>query len=127
MILYFVKQHGRLKTSLSRPKKLNKIISGFDTEITFSKRKNMKTKRICIFFNLRLYVKVACAVFLLGCFACLKESTFETRKNVFYFTSKAFLSVHFRSLHNQILTFQIFKCHDVIKCLSMKHETHSTE
>ena len=27
---------------------------------------------------------------LLVCFVCLKESTCETRKNVFYFTSKAF-------------------------------------
>ena len=26
---------------------------------------------------------------------------------------------------NQILTFQIFKCYDVIKCLNMKHETHT--
>ena len=33
----------------------------------------------------------------------------------------------FRSWDNQILTFQIFKCHDVIKCLSMKPETHITE
>ena len=30
----------------------------------------------------------------------------------------------FRSWDNQILTFQIFKCHNIIKCLSMKHETH---
>ena len=28
---------------------------------------------------------------------------------------------------NQVLTFQIFKCHDVIKCLSMKDETYFTE
>ena len=27
------------------------------------------------------------------------------------------------SWDNQILTFQIFKCHDVIKCLMPKHET----
>ena len=30
----------------------------------------------------------------------------------------------FRSWDNQI---QIFKCHDVVKCLSIKHETHFTE
>ena len=29
----------------------------------------------------------------------------------------------FRSWDNQILTFHIVKCYDVIKCLSMKHET----
>ena len=33
----------------------------------------------------------------------------------------------FRSRENQIFTFQVFKCHDVIKCVSMKHETHFTE
>ena len=34
-------------------------------------------------------LKVAPATFLLVCFVCLKESTCETRKNAFYFTSKA--------------------------------------
>ena len=33
----------------------------------------------------------------------------------------------FRSWDKQILNFQIFKCHDVIKYLSMKHETHFIE
>ena len=33
----------------------------------------------------------------------------------------------FRSRDNQILTFQVFKCHGVMKCLSMKHETYFTE
>ena len=36
-----------------------------------------------------LALKVVSATFLLVCFVCLKESTCETRKNVFYFTSKA--------------------------------------
>ena len=36
------------------------------------------------------YLKVASATFLLVCFLSLKESTFETSKNVFYFASKAF-------------------------------------
>ena len=34
-------------------------------------------------------LKVVSATFLLVCFLHLKESTSETRKNVFYFTSKA--------------------------------------
>ena len=34
-------------------------------------------------------LKVVSATFLLICFVCLIESTFETRKNVFHFTSKA--------------------------------------
>ena len=38
-----------------------------------------------------LYLKVVSATFLLDRFVCLKESTFETRKNTFYFTSKALL------------------------------------
>ena len=34
-------------------------------------------------------LKVVSTAFLLVCFLHLKESTFETRKNVVYFTSKA--------------------------------------
>ena len=33
--------------------------------------------------------KVVSATFLLVCFICLKENTCKTRKNAFYFTSKA--------------------------------------
>ena len=36
-----------------------------------------------------LYLKVKSAIFLTVCFVCLKESTFERRKNAFYFTLKA--------------------------------------
>ena len=36
-----------------------------------------------------LFLKVVSATFLLVCFLCLKDRTCETRKNVFYFTSKA--------------------------------------
>ena len=34
-------------------------------------------------------LRIVSATFLLVCFVCLKESTCETRKNVFFFTSKA--------------------------------------
>ena len=34
-------------------------------------------------------LKVVSVTLLLACFVCLKENTLETRKNVFYFTSKA--------------------------------------
>ena len=65
------------------------------------------------------YLKVVSATFLLVCFVSLKESTFEKRENVVY--SKAFFVL-------EILTFQIFKCHDLIKCLRMKGEiTKSTK
>ena len=36
-------------------------------------------------------LKVVSATYLLVCFVYLKESTFETGKNAFYFTSKALL------------------------------------
>ena len=36
-------------------------------------------------------LKVVSTTFLLVCFLRLKESTFETRKNVFYVTSKVLL------------------------------------
>ena len=67
-------------------------------------------------------LKVVSATFLLICFLCLKDSTCGTRKNVFISLAKLFLV-----LRNQILTFQIFKCHEVIKCPSIKHEIHFIE
>ena len=70
-------------------------------------------------------LKIVSAPFLLVYFVCLKESSCEIKKDVFYFTSKALFK--FRSWDNQSLIFQVFKCHDVIKCLSMKHETNFTE
>ena len=35
-------------------------------------------------------LKVVSATFLLVCFVCLEDSTCETRKHAFYFTSKYF-------------------------------------
>ena len=46
------------------------------------------------------YLKAVSTTFLLVCFLSLKESTCETRKNIFYFTSKPLLS-----RENQILEF----------------------
>ena len=37
------------------------------------------------------HLKVVSTTFLLVCFVCLKQSTWERKKNVFYFTSKALL------------------------------------
>ena len=68
-------------------------------------------------------LKVVSATLLLFYFLRLKERTHETRKNVFLFH----LESSFRSSDNQILTFQIFKWHDVIKYPSMKHKTRFTE
>ena len=57
------------------------------------------------------------AKFLLVCFVSLKESTCKTKENVFFISI-----ISYCSWDNQSLTFQIFKCHDFIKCLSMKHK-----
>ena len=49
-----------------------------------------KTEFLLGLIKLRIVtLKVVSATFLLVCFVCLKERTSETRKNVFYFTSKA--------------------------------------
>ena len=45
--------------------------------------------------------------FLLVCFLCLKESTHETRKNIFYFTSKALFVL-------EIITFKLFRYSNVM-------------
>ena len=49
-----------------------------------------------------------------------KGEHFWNKKRCFLFHFKT----SFCSWDNQILIFQIFKCHNVIKWLSMKHETH---
>ena len=55
-----------------------------------AKVKTSRTKeKSFIPFILEYSLKVVSATFLLVCFLSLKESTCETRKNVFYFTSKA--------------------------------------
>ena len=57
-------------------------------------------------------------IFFLFCFVCLKQSSFRSRKSfLFNFESS------FCSWDNHFLTFQILKCHDASKCLSMKHLT----
>ena len=65
-------------------------------------------------------LKVVPATLLLVWFLSLNKRTCQTRKNVFYFTSKALFSrkFNFRILH--------FNFHDVIKCLSIK-QMHFTE
>ena len=61
--------------------------------------KNAKLIGYCFYMNPNMQgnfqicisepLKVVPATFLLVCFVCLKDSTFKTRKNVFYFTWKA--------------------------------------
>ena len=68
--------------------------------------------------NMRL-LKVVPATFLLVCFLSLKESTCETRTNVFVSLQKLF-----SFSKNQILEFLIFKFHGIMKCLSIKPQIH---
>ena len=68
------------------------------------------------------YLQVMCDIFLPFRFLSPKESTFQTRENVFYFTSRAFFVIYI-----QIWKFWKLKFHDIIKCLSMKQETSLTE
>ena len=65
----------------------------------------------------RVSLKVVSATFLLVSLLSVNESTYQTRKSVFYFTSKALF----------VLEKIKFKFHDVIKCLSIKEEIHFTE
>ena len=67
-----------------------------------------------------LFIGVVPTIFFASVFLCLKESTFEMRKNVFYFTLEALFVL-------EIIRLWLFKSHDIIKCLNTKHETHFYE
>ena len=63
-----------------------------------------------------------CVCHIFASLLCMsKRGHFKKKCSLFHF------KISFRSWDNQILTFQIFKCQDVIKCLCVKHETHFTE
>ena len=83
-------------------------LSNFFYCCTFSKRIRLNIDKLV---KLSPILKVVLTAFLLVCFVCLKEITFATRKSAFLFCFKS----SFRSGDNHNLTFQIFKCHDVIK------------
>ena len=61
-------------------------LSNFFYCCTFSKRIRLNIDKLV---KLSPILKVVLTAFLLVCFVCLKESTFATRKSVFYFASKA--------------------------------------
>ena len=68
---------------------------------------------------------------LKGCFHYFFASWFCKSKGEHLWNKEKCFLFHFRSSFrswdNQILTFEIFKYHDVIKFPSIKHETHFTE
>ena len=61
-----------------------------------------------------------CVRYIFARLLCMsKKEHFSKKKKCFLFHFES----SFRSWVNQIITFQILKYHEVIKCLSMKHET----
>ena len=65
-----------------------------------------------------------CVRYIFASLFCLSEREHLWNKEkcfLFYFESS------FHPWHNQILNFQIVKCHDFIKCSSIKHKTHFIE
>ena len=65
---------------------------------------------------------IVSTIFLLIWLVYLTEHVWNKEKCfLFHFQSS------FHYWDNQILNFLIFKCHDVIKCVSMKQETHFIE
>ena len=83
--------------------------------VFYMKTNILEDFHICI----SLPLKFVSATFLLVRFVYLKKSTLETRKNIISHWKLFVLEI------NQILNFQIYKCHNVIRCPSMKHETQS--
>ena len=71
-----------------------------------------------------------CSLFI-GCVRYIFASLFYISNREHLQNKEKWFLFHFessyRSLDNLILSFQVFKCHDLIKCLSIKHSNHFTE
>ena len=69
-----------------------------------------KNKNECM-KNLKLFsegsLKAVSATFLVVCFVCLTDSTCETRKNVFYFTTKALFVL-------EVIKFSLFRYSNIM-------------
>ena len=74
--------------------------------------------------NIRTNLVKGCVRYIFAslCFK-FKGEHLSNKEKYFLFHFKS----SFRSWDNQILTFQIFRCYDVIKCPRTKHQIHSTE
>ena len=75
-----------------------------------------------LFFRLGGLVK-GCVWYIFARLFCKSKRALEKHRKMFWFHSESSL----RYWNNQILAFQLFKCHDVIKFLSMKNESRFTE
>ena len=78
-----------------------------------------------IAYGLTCYIKFeGCVCYIFASLFCMfKTDHFWNKEKCFLFHFES----SFCSWDNQILFFQIFKCHDVIKRLSMKHKRHFIE
>ena len=69
-----------------------------------------------------------CIRFIKCCVCYIFARLFCMSKREDLWNKEKSFSTHFKSSlhywHNQILTFWIFRCHEIIKCLSMKLEKH---
>ena len=76
-------------------------------------------------FRVRKRKFKGCVRYIFISLVCMskREDLWNKEKCLFFFTSRALLVLEIITF----LNFQIFKCHNVIKCLSMKHEAHFTE
>ena len=85
-----------------------------------------KSPSLAVFFHLEnvLVSFKGCVHYIFATLFCKSKGEHLWNKEKYvllYFESS------FRFWDNQILTFQIFKSHDVIKCPCLKHETNFTE
>ena len=98
------------------------LVLHFFCEMLELSKKTMGSRQNLKYILFLILLKVVSATFLLVCFVCLKASICETRKKIFIPLRKLF-----SFLRKSNFNFQVFKCHGIIKCLSMKHKPHFTE
>ena len=85
----------------------------------------------CLGFCQQWYHEQCFLQLVKGCVRYIFTSLFSISKREHLWNNEKCFLFHFvssfRSWDNQILSFQIFKCNDVIKCPSTKHGTHFIE
>ena len=76
------------------------------------------------FIDIKSVFFKGCVCYIFFSLLCMsKREYLWNREKCFLFHFK----ISFYSWDHQILTFQVLKCYDVIKCLSVKHKTHLAE
>ena len=109
------KSHFSLRCNINLCSSFNEVhlfIRSFSLYINFS------------FIDIKSVFFKGCVCYIFFSLLCMsKREYLWNREKCFLFHFK----ISFHSWDNQSLTFQVFKCHDIIKCLSMKHKTHLAE